>query len=448
MVSLMCGVPYVESCGILPCPFSDHCAVLSFILVPDVVPPGPGFRKLNTSILQNDEYVKLISDAWLNWRTSIHRFHSLAKWWEEGKGLIKGLTIHFCCSKTEARSRNRDLLIRLIDHLKSKVDAGSVSYLGLYHSALSELANLDSWAAKGAEVRPWIKWVEEGETSSVYFFRLVKKRSGDRWISALRKDDGSIVSSPVDLCSCLSDFYLSLFSTETTDSAVRSSLHPQVEECHTALQGMATSKAPGSDGLPMEFYLKFWNVLGADLVAVLNSCFDYGSLSLSQRRGVISLSLKKGGRLDPRNWRPIPLLNVDYKIASRVIVGHLLNVIHLVVDRDQTCEVPGRFIGENGALLRDVVDFAFFSDTPVAVLSLYQKKAFDRVDWSFMRATLSAMSFGSSFIAWVNLFYHRVQSSVNVNGYLSSYFWSLPGGEAGLYPVPPSICFGLRGTRS
>ena len=62
-----------------------------------------------------------------------------------------------------------------------------------------------------------------------------------------------------------------------------------VEECHTALQGMARSKAPGSDGLPMEFYVKFWNVWGADLVAVLNSCFDSGSLSLSQRRGVISL---------------------------------------------------------------------------------------------------------------------------------------------------------------
>ena len=335
------------------------------------------------------------------------------------------------------------------------MDAGSVSCLGPYHSALSELANLDSWAAKGAQVRSRIKWVEEGETSSVYLFRLEQKHSGDRWISALRKDDGSIVSSPVDLCSCLPDFYLSLFSTEPTDSAVRSSLlgnltstllscdqvalcegHLSVEECHTALQGMARSKAPGSDGLPMEFYLKFWNVLGADLVAVLNSCFDSGSLSLSQRRGVISLSFKKGDRLDPRNWRPMPLLNVDYKIASRVIAGHLLNVIHLVVDRDQNCGVPRRFIGENGALLRDVVDFTFFSDTPVAVLSLDQEKAFDRVDWSFMRATLSAMGFGSSFIAWVNLFYHRVQSSVNVNGYLSSFFGLCRGVRQGCILSP------------
>ena len=100
------------------------------------------------------------------------------------------------------------------------------------------------------------------------------------------------------------------------------------------------------DGLPMEFYVKFWDVLGADLVTVLNSCFDAGLLSPSQRRGVIiSLSFKKGDRLDPRNWRPISLLNVDYKLAARVLAGRLFKVIHLVVADDQTCGVPGRYIG-------------------------------------------------------------------------------------------------------
>lgn len=455
------GIPYVwvlsvESCEILPCPFSDHCAVLSSVLVTDVIPPGPGLWKLNTSVLHDDDYVQLISNAWVQWRSSMLRFPSLAKWWEEGKSLIKGLTICYCCSKSAARSRNRDLLVRLIDHLKAKVDAGSVSCLGPYHSALSELANLDSQTPRGVQVRSRVKWVEEGETSSAYFFRLEKKRSTDRWISALREDDGTIVSSPMDLCCVLSNFYSCLFSAVPTDLSVRSTLLDNltssldgdqaalcegllsVSECYTALKGMARSKAPNSDGLPMEFYLKFWHVLGADLVAVLNSCFVSGSLSLSQHRGVISLSFKKGDRLDPRNWRPITLLNVDYKIASRVIAGRLLKVIHLVVDKDQTCGVPGCFIGENVALLRDLVDFASVSGTPIAVLSLDQEKAFDRVDWSFMRATLSAMGFGPSFITWVDLFYHRVQSSVNVNGYLSP-FISLSRGVRQGCPLSPLL---------
>lgn len=176
------------------------------------------------------------------------------------------------------------------------------------------------------------------------------------------------------------------------------------------------------DGLPMEFNLKFWDVLGGDLVSVFNSCVDAGCLSLSQRRGIILLSFKKGDCLDPRNWRPITLLNADYKLAARVITGRLLKVIHLVVSTNETCGVPGRFISENVALLRDVVEFASSLGVPIAILLLDQEKAFDRIDWPFMLSTLSYMGFGSSFIAWVSLFYHRVQSDVNVNGYLSPFF--------------------------
>ena len=200
-------------------------------------------------------------------------------------------------------------------------------------------------------------------------------------------------------------FYSGLFRSQRTDELSRVALLRNVsvalpsadaeicegllsaKECWAALEGMARRKTPGFDGLPMEFYLKFWDLLGEDLVCVLNSSFRSGCLSISQRRGVISLSFKKGDRLDIRNWRPISLLNVDYKLAARAIAGRLLKVIHLVVARDQTCGVPGRFIGENVAFLRDVVDFATFSNSPVALLSLDQERAFDRVEWSFMRDT-------------------------------------------------------------
>ena len=178
------GVPYVwvssvSSCDLLPCPFSDHCAVLLSVSVPDAVPPGPGLWKLNTSILKEDEYIKIIPDFWSEWRTRTHRFPSLAKWWEAGKSRIMGLTIRYCCSRSDAQSRNRDLLARLVSHLKEKVDAGSASCLEPYHSAVAESAALDLHRAKGAQVRSRDRWIEEGEVSSAYFFRLEKKRSTD-----------------------------------------------------------------------------------------------------------------------------------------------------------------------------------------------------------------------------------------------------------------------------
>ena len=175
----------------------------------------------------------------------------------------------------------------------------------------------------------------------------------------------------------------------------------------------------------MELYVKFWPILGTDLVNVLNSCYLSSVMFLTQRRGLISLIFKKGDCLDPRNWRPITLLNLDYKLASRVVVGRLLKVIHLIVTKDQTCGVPGRFIGGNVSIIRDVASFAYRTGVPLAILSLYQEKAFDRVDWGFMRATLGTMGFKYSFLRWVSLFYTQVQSAFIVDGYLSLSFLCL-----------------------
>ena len=76
---------------------------------------------------------------------------------------------------------------------------------------LQQLADLDVEDAKGAQVRARARWIEEGESSSAYFFRLEKKRGADRWIAAAWNDVGAIVSSPDDLCQSFASFYSSLF---------------------------------------------------------------------------------------------------------------------------------------------------------------------------------------------------------------------------------------------
>ena len=131
---------------------------------------------------------------------------------------------------------------------------------------------------------------------------------------------------------------------------------------------------------------------------------------------------KKGDRLNPANWRPITLLNVDYKIFSRAFAARLLKVIHHVVGPDKTGGVPGRFIGENVALMRDLAHYCEVTNFSAAILSLDQEKAFDRVDWSFLFKTLSKMGFGDSSIKWIRLLYTNPRCSVMVNGPISSFF--------------------------
>ena len=188
---------------------------------------------------------------------------------------------------------------------------------------------------------------------------------------------------------------------------------------------MARGKAPGLDGLPLEFYLSFWHLLAPDLLTVLNFSFRDGHFPISLRSGVITLLFKKGDRLNPANWRPITLLNVDYKICARALAARLLKVIHYVVGPDQTCGVPGPFIGENVALLRDLAHYCEVTNFRAAILSLDQEKAFDRVDWSFLFTTLSKMGFGDSFIKWIRLLYRNPRCSVMVNGHISPFSFSV-----------------------
>ena len=218
-----------------------------------------------------------------------------------------------------------------------------------------------------------------------------------------------------DLLGCLS-FSLSVDDPASCDGPI------SPNEAHAALLGMAKGESPGSDGLPMEFHVAFWDLLGGDLVNVFNASLEAGLLPFSQREALIALIFKKGDRLDHNNWRPISLPNDDFKLCARVLDGLPLKVIATVLAPDQTCGVPGRYIGENVAFLRDVVELANEYNLPVALRSLDQEKAFDRVDWPYLFATLAKMGFGDSFIPWVRLLYTDVRSSVLVNGYTSHPF--------------------------
>ena len=126
-------------------------------------------------------------------------FPTLAKWWDKGKSIIKGLTIRYCCVRSSQRSQHRSLLSRLADHLKCRVDAGFISCLGPYRSTLAKIAQMDIEVACGAQVCGRGCWVEEGETSSAFFLRLEKKRAADWSVAGLRTIDGSIVSRNDDL---------------------------------------------------------------------------------------------------------------------------------------------------------------------------------------------------------------------------------------------------------
>ena len=171
--------------------------------------------------------------------------------------------------------------------------------------------------------------------------------------------------------------------------------------------------------MPAEFYKCFWNIIGDDLVEVLNSCYRKGVLTESMRLAILSLIHKKNDPCFIKNWRPISLLNVDYKIGTKTFAMRLKTVLPILLCEDQTCSVPGRSIFENLMLYRYVFDYSDMKDFPLAIIKIDQEKAFDRVSWSFLLKVLVRMNFGLNFINMSKTLYTNVSCKVLNNGHLS-----------------------------
>ena len=89
---------------------------------------------------------------------------------------------------------------------------------------------------------------------------------------------------------------------------------------------MNNNKSPGSDGITTECFKIFWNDLKSHYVKSLNYSFENGSLTTLQKQGIISLLPKKDNDLcSLNNWRPLTLLNTDYKIVIKAIANRIRN---------------------------------------------------------------------------------------------------------------------------
>ena len=189
------------------------------------------------------------------------------------------------------------------------------------------------------------------------------------------------------------------------------------EECPQILKTFSNGKSLGEDGFTSEFYVQFFELLAPDLLKSLNAAYFHGEMSVSQRRGVITLIPKEDSNLlELTNWRPITLLNVDYKIASKALASRIKTVLPALIHSDQSGFMKDRFIGQNIRLINDILEQTKLQNVSGILLQLDFRKAFDTVEWPVVQQTLSKFNFGDSLKRWVQTFYCNAESSSLNNG--------------------------------
>ena len=140
-------------------------------------------------------------------------------------------------------------------------------------------------------------------------------------------------------------------------------------------------------------------------------------------RASISVILKKDKDAEEcSSYRPISLLNVDFKIAAKILARRLEKILPKLIDPDQTGFVKARFGSDNLRRVLNIVNHLNVDRQSAIIASLYAYKAFDRVDYRFLFAVLEKVSLGHPFIKLVRLLYSNPMATVSTNGLLSESF--------------------------
>ena len=151
-------------------------------------------------------------------------------------------------------------------------------------------------------------------------------------------------------------------------------------------------------------------------------------MSILQRRGIISLIPPKNkDKAILENLRPISLLNVDYKILTKVLANCLEKVLPKIINPDQTGYVKGCYIGENIRLIQDLMFYLEKENFPGIAVFVDFQKAFDTIEWNYLEKALALFNFGPNFLQWFKTIYSNISSCVLNNGH-ASHFFSLTRG--------------------
>ena len=147
----------------------------------------------------------------------------------------------------------------------------------------------------------------------------------------------------------------------------------------------------------------------------------------------------KPDRTDLKNYRPISLLNVDYKIISKTITNKLRPHMAKLVHENQQCSIAGRKIQNHLHFLRDIITYTQDKQTHAAIISLDQEKVFDRVAHDYLFKNITAHNLGTQMETWIKTLYRKPQSQILVNHTLSDSF-TLTRSIRQMQLISPSIC--------
>ncbi|KAK9911294.1 hypothetical protein M0R45_035213 [Rubus argutus] len=252
--------------------------------------------------------------------------------------------------------------------------------------------------------RARVNWLQYGDRNTKFFHQVAKHRGKINRITGILDEENRWYTGVEDI------------GVVFVDSLSRPYTRVEIE---CALKGMGPTKSPGPDGMPALFYQRYWSIVGSDVVA---TCLDFlngqGSVE-GINETLIALIPKIQDPKKVKEYRPISLCNVIYKLISKVLANRLKKVLTNTVSESQSAFVPSRLIHDNVIAAFETIHCLKRrgkKSRQKAAIKLDMAKAYDRVEWAFLRKMMETFLFPGRFISLIMSCVQTVKYSVLIQG--------------------------------
>lgn len=446
---------------------TDHRACVASLKFTDFT-RGPGYYKLNTSLLSDIDYVNQMNELIDTFVPDPEDDHQVV--WDMLKIKIKEFSLNYSKEKSLLlRNRLAGLRVELNDAdvaLAKTPDCRDS--LARRERVKMELELYQQHEARAAQVRSRVRWIQEGEKNTKYFLGLEKVRAKEKVMESVKDVTGDIVTGQENVSKVQTEYFKSLYKKKVARDNMSQNIQTfltntrtptltdvqkkycdqtlSVQEVTDVLKGLKNGSCPGADGLPVEFYKVFWSRIVKFVLSSFNAAFVAGNMSSSQRKAVITL-IHKGKELprnEMNNWRPISLTNADYKLLAKTLAVRLSSVISDLVAEEQVGYIKGRRVSHILRAIDDVADYLNQQNKPGLLVGIDYFHAFDCISKDYMLEVFNVFGFGEVFTKWVSVLMTDTLSCVNYGGWLSEYFAVESGIRQGCPFSPLAFVLGIE----
>ena len=420
-------------------PVADHCPVSCTLLGRQSPAVGRQRRRLRLGFLSSPALLQRLQD-WLAEQAPPEDPRTLvAVWWPDFKRRLSSLCREL--QRTAARPTGAvEEALAALDSVARRWEAGEDAALpdlvaahGHWRAAAHEAG-----AAQAAQLRRHT-WLHSGERPNPALTRQLQPPQHAAAVAALRGAGGALHTGAA-ASQRAADFWAGVSAQPTVSPAAQAEvlaalsggrqLSPQLvaalgstsfteQEVLRALRRAKPGRSPGLDGIPADLYCRLRQSFAPLFSRLFTAIASTGVLPPGFHEGLITILHKSGDRSDPSNYRPITLLNTDYRLYTLLLARRLGPCLPHIIDPEQAAFVPGRRIGDNIVALQLLPHLLRRSGRWALAVFCDFYKAYDTIDRAFLFSALSALGVGDDFISLVRPLLTDTCARAVVDGFIS-----------------------------